>query len=186
MDWAPYLRPYNDQWGSRGASDSPYIGYHDKYKPRVHLTPETLQSYLQDVVLSVTTLDPGLPALEVAQGLTGANVYLSTEPLQFYVPYIACLVVTMLIYVSGYRALHLNGASAGNSFLQFVATTSTSDALHQLGQECSVGGIENTSKDLRNVRLRFGTRSAVDDSGAPTGAEVAVFGAHEEVEGFGR
>ncbi|KAF6831402.1 hypothetical protein CMUS01_07361 [Colletotrichum musicola] len=186
LDRAPYLRPSNDQWGSRGAVDRPYIGYHDKFKPRVHLTPETLQSYLQDVVLSVTTLDPGLPSLEVAQGVTGANMYLSTEPSQFYVPYIACLVVTVLINVSGYRALHLNGASAGNSFLQFVATTSTSDNLHQLGQECSVGGIENTSKDLRNVRLRFGTKSALDDSGAPTGADVAVFGVHGEVESFSR
>ncbi|KAF6817468.1 hypothetical protein CSOJ01_02390 [Colletotrichum sojae] len=185
LDLNPYLEP-SREYGSRGALDNPYVGYHDKYKPRVHLTTETLQSYLRDVVISVTTLSPGLSSTKSAHGFTGANVYLFTEPLQFYVPYIACLVVTMLIYVLGYRALHLNGASAGNSFLQFVATTSTSDALHQLGQECSVGGIENTSKDLRNVRLRFGTRSAVDDSGAPTGADVAVFGVHGEVEGFSR
>lgn len=185
LDWAPYLEP-NPLYGSKGAVGSPYIGFHDRYKPRVHLTAETLQAYMQDVVLSVTTLDPGLPASELSQGLTGANVYLFTEPLQFYAPYAACLVATMLIYVLGYRALHLNGASAGNSFLQFVTTTSTSDVLRQLGQECSIGGIENTSKELKNTRLRFGTKSTMDESGASTGTSVAVFGVHVEVEGLSR
>lgn len=156
--------------------------------PYLHLSAEALQDYLKNVVISTIALSPAnrsiwtSPPVRVSHG---ATIYLFSEPWQFYAPYGASLLVTLMIYCVGMWSLYQNGASAGNSFLQFVSTTRASEVLDETSRGCSQGGGENFSHDLKSLKLIFGTKRQRREEGGKFGqlAEVG-FGLESEVERF--
>ncbi|KAF4777785.1 hypothetical protein HER10_EVM0007446 [Colletotrichum scovillei] len=170
------------------AAGSPYIGLEDKFNPTLDISPQSIERYLQDVVISTVSLNqmsagPLWVNSQPVEALAGANIYSFSEPWQFYAPYVSCLVVTLIVYILGWRAIYRNGCSAGNSFLQFVVTTSTSSRLHELGKPCSIGGSESFSKGLKEVKLRFGIKRTTSDVEAGDGDErVVVLGTESEIE----
>ncbi|KAK6213516.1 hypothetical protein QIS74_09518 [Colletotrichum tabaci] len=173
--------------GTRAAG-SPYIGIRNKFGLDVNITAESLQSYLQDVLISSISLNWLQPETlwtysEPIEAFEGAAVYLFSEPWQFYAPYGSCLAVTTIVYLLGYQALRRNGSSAGNSFLQIVSTTSPGGILRELGEECSSGGSENFSKEFKEVKLRFGIKR-MDEGPEATKSDgaVALLGTEVEIE----
>jgi hypothetical protein len=186
----PYGQIYYRGNGT-GIFGSPYIGLDVMHEPKFHITPDSIQSFLQDLVVSTIALSgEGDDALWTNQGdieaLRGDNVYTFNGKLQFFVPYGMCLLVTAGIYVLGLWSLRQNEVSAGGSFLQFATTTATSRTLHQVAGTCSVGGAESVSRELRDLRLRFGTlRSRQHDDDAESEHSrllVAGFGTESEIE----
>lgn len=170
------------------AAGSPYIGLQDKLDAKLDVTTSGIESYLRDVVISSVALNSrGSESLWLSNApitaLLGANTYMFTEPWQFYAPYISCLVITLFIYAAGYISLRRNGVSSGNSLLQFVTTTSSSGVLRDLSQGSTSGGMENISRELKNVKLRFGAARGGEfsESQHPTDG-FNLLGARDEVE----
>jgi hypothetical protein len=140
---------------------SPYISPGAQALPKFNITPDSIQQFLQDFIVSTVALNDPSDPLWVNQGAIqayrGSNVYTFDEQIQFYAPYSAVLVATMGVYLVGLWSLHKNGVSASSSFLQFAMTMSTSRSLQLAAQPCSVGGGENVSRELNGLRLRVGT-----------------------------
>lgn len=180
------------QGSGTGIFGSPYIGLETFHAPKFRIKPDSIQNFLQDLVVSTIALSGGRDddALWTNQGdveaLKGDNVYVFNERLQFFVPYGACLLVTAGIYVLGLWSLRQNEVSAGSSFLQFATTTGASRTLHQVAEPCSVGGAENVSRELRDLRLRFGTLRSTQHEGDTESEHsrllVAGFGTESEIE----
>lgn len=168
------------------AAGSPYIGMTDRFDARIHLTEESLQTCLEDVLMSTIALndqksplwndDTGILAME------GADTYLFNEKAQFYGPYGALLVGTLLIYAAGIWALYKNGTPAGGGFLQLAKTLAASPALQQLGEATSLEQDDEAMKQLETVKLRYGIRRRTTSDGEEQ--FVAGFGTEAEVEPF--
>lgn len=139
---------------------SPYIGFDDKIEAKFIITAETIEQYLQDLVISTIALNfadrPIWVNNEDITAMTGAEVYIFESKLQFYVPYAACLAITAALYIIGLWSLRKNGVSAESGFLQFATTTSSGGALNHAAYGCSAGGGENMTDELKNLKLRFG------------------------------
>lgn len=153
----------------------------------VNITAESLQNYLQNVVISTIALNMPEHLLWKSPPITilnGTNVYTFDTPAQFYGPYAACLVATLIIYVVGLVSLEMNGVSAGNSFLQYVCTTRISQTLQNLGERCTFGGQEDIVRELRDVPLLFGIKNRCPDEPDNERGDMAGFGTFGEVESF--
>jgi len=178
------------QGNGTGIFGSPYIGLNELHKPKFNITADSIQRFLQDLLISTISLSDPQNPLWKNQGdieaMRGSNVYTFNEKMQFFAPYGACLVVITAIYILGLWSLRQNGVSASNSFLQFAATTSTGRTLHEVAEPCSLGGAENMSRDLRDLRLRYGTKRSTlheDDSESEHSRVLVVgFGTERELE----
>ncbi|KXH27926.1 hypothetical protein CNYM01_04526 [Colletotrichum nymphaeae SA-01] len=73
------------------AAGSPYIGLEDKFNPTLDISPQSIERYLQDVVISTVSLNqmsagPLWVNSQPVEALAGANIYSFSEPWQFYAP----------------------------------------------------------------------------------------------------
>ncbi|KAM0276297.1 hypothetical protein ACHAQH_006886 [Verticillium albo-atrum] len=163
------------------AVGSPYIGMYDKFSPEIFLSPETIQRYLQDLVISTLSLNPkGKPIWTNGpdiEALEGGETYVFDAKVQFFVPYAACLLVAAIIYACGIWALWKNGEPAGKSFLQFVTAVSTSKTLQE---GCGSLKDGDPTQNLKEIKLRYGVGRTFDSSGSSTC--VSGFGTVDEVE----
>jgi hypothetical protein len=152
----------------------------DPLKPLLNISNTVIQKYLRDVVVS--TIARKDPTFEMIRELDGDQTFVFKSPWQFFTPYAACLLATIIIYIFGIRDLHLNGVSAGNSFLQWVTTTRVSENLNDLAQRCSPGGRENISDHLNNLELLFGVKRGGGEIDDEQSTALAGFGCVTEVE----
>ncbi|KAK1449945.1 hypothetical protein CMEL01_07281 [Colletotrichum melonis] len=119
------------------AAGSPYIGLEDKFNPTLDISPQSIERYLQDVVISTVSLNqmsagPLWVNSQPVEALAGANIYSFSEPWQFYAP---------------------------------------------------IGGSEIFSKELKDVKLRFGIKRTTSDVESGDGDErVVVLGTESEIE----
>lgn len=153
--------------------------------PKFKLSAVGLQNHLQNVVISTIALNSANKPFWVSQPIKvsfGAVIYSFSEPWQFYAPYGASLLVTLVIYCVGIWSLHQNGASAGNSFLQFVSTTRSSEVLDEMSKGSSPGGEENFSHELKNLKLIFGWKQQSGEADEMAKKATAGFGLESEVE----
>ncbi|KAI8685426.1 hypothetical protein NCS55_00214800 [Fusarium keratoplasticum] len=132
---------------------SPYIGLHDKYNPQFNISAENIERFLQDVVISTLSLGTSTHNGDI-KALVGTEVYVFSEKLQFFLPYGVCLGMGLLINFYGFWCWRRNGSAAGNSFLQFATTTSSSKTLNELVALCP-GGDEHVPKKLKELELQF-------------------------------
>ncbi|KAM0323343.1 hypothetical protein ACHAQA_008936 [Verticillium albo-atrum] len=162
---------------------SPYIGMVDRFHPKVHLSPKTMQAYIQDVVISIISLNPRDKALWTngpdIEGLEGGETFVFDAQVQFYAPYAACLLAGAVAYAVGIWALWKNGEPAGKSFLQFVTAMVTSKALQDLSEKHNAQEDGEATQKLNNLKLRYGVgRSSHGNSGG----YVAGFGTVDELD----
>ncbi|CRK16204.1 hypothetical protein BN1723_010888 [Verticillium longisporum] len=160
---------------------SPYIGMTDRFNPQVSLTPETVQKYLQDIVISTLSLNPknkplwtngpDIPALE------GGATYIFDSKLQFFLPYGVCLLVAALVYIHGIWAMWKNGQPAGKSLLQFATAVSTSKTLQDT---CSSRTEGDAFENIKEIKLRYGVGRSFDSAGSII--YVTGFGTVDEVD----
>ncbi|KAF5703519.1 oleate hydratase [Fusarium mundagurra] len=86
---------------------SPYIGLSDRYNAEFNISAESIERYLQDVVVSTISLNMSTYNRDVI-ALTGADVYEFSEKAQFFAGYGACLVVAGFISLFGCLSLNWN------------------------------------------------------------------------------
>ncbi|KAM5372568.1 hypothetical protein ACJZ2D_007468 [Fusarium nematophilum] len=125
---AGILTPWFDG-NATGIIGSPYFGMTDRYNGSFNISAESIERYLQDVVISTISLrsspHPMWTHRGEIQALEGANIYMFKKKEHFYGPYGACLATALFMYALGLWSLHVNGGPAGNNFLQSVETTSS-------------------------------------------------------------
>lgn len=160
---------------------SPYIGLGNRFNARFDISAKSIEQYLEDVVISTLSLGMSTDKGDI-KAKTGANVYIFNEKLQFFLPYAACLIATAGIYAIGLWSLHVNGATARNSFLQYATTMSSSKSVHALVAESSKRN-EDVSKGLGNLELKFGNILVMTEDGSGRRRKVTVqgFGTREEL-----
>lgn len=97
------------------AAGSPYFGLEERFDPHIHFTEDTLQQYIQDLLISTISLNPRSAPIwvnsEPIEAMEGADTYLFEEQVQFYVPYGASLAVAACIYIAGVRAMWKRGTA---------------------------------------------------------------------------
>lgn len=167
------------------ASDDPIL--------KVDITVTALEEYLFNVTLSTIALNNmNEPHWLTAEPITvwdRTSTYSFDQKIQFYIPYAISLAATTLVAIAGIWCLLMNGASAGNSFLQYVSTTRISNSLQQLGLGSSRGGEENFSEELRDAEFRFGVQHLKDSGSGYEQSERSTavaygFGEEHEVQPF--
>ncbi|KAL4785694.1 hypothetical protein BJX76DRAFT_324040 [Aspergillus varians] len=153
---------------------SPYIGLDDRYNPQFNISAESIERYLQDVVISTISLNSSTHNGDIPAKF-GGQMYLFSAKLHLFAGYGSCLVVTLVIYAFALRELkHNGGQQAASGFLDFGMAISASNRVREIGEN-HIAGDSNASKDLEDIRLRFGV---------PLGKPAAcyAFGTEDELK----
>ena len=88
---------------------------------------------------------------------TTFNVFSLSRPLNIFLPYFLSLGLAILFIAIGIIALLRNGVSATEGgFIQLLSTTTGSAALNKAAAGSCLGGSENVSEELKELRIRFG------------------------------
>jgi hypothetical protein len=137
---------------------SPFFNTTDTDHVRINITPDGLEDYLKNLVISTIAINPpNDPIWTTLLPINNAtDLYVFNQKTQFYAPYAACFVATLLIYGIGIYGLFQNKYSADGSFLQIIATTTASENLRSEAANCSQGGMEGFSKKLKAMELMYG------------------------------
>jgi hypothetical protein len=78
------------------------------------------------------------------------NVYHFENRLSFYLPYSLCLLLTLLVLILGFLALHHNGVTAiDGGFFQILMTTTGRIGLESAASKGCPGGEENVPDELK-------------------------------------
>lgn len=147
----------------------------------LNISPELVQQAFENVTVSMPMF--GIEGWSKEVNLTTnvwANVYHFT-PLWLIAPYAAIIGLSFIFCLVGLFGLFRNGVSAkGSSFLQIVTTTSAGTTLlREKAAECFEGGGKSYSKELLDLRLKYGEFVAQ--------AKGAEYGGYEKEElGVGR
>ncbi|RAL00769.1 uncharacterized protein BO80DRAFT_425198 [Aspergillus ibericus CBS 121593] len=143
--------------------------------PTFNITPISIQSLLQNITLSLLTLNQSTTQTTITNTIT-MNVYTFNRPARLITPYFVCLGVGLAFILFGGHALVSNGISASMTGLfQTLCTTRASTRLDDLAAKGCLGGRENVPEDLRNLKVMFGEIRGRD------GVRMAGLGEVEEV-----
>jgi hypothetical protein len=101
------------------------------------------------------------------------NLYQFTNKTNFFLPYGLTLLFAIPIIALGIMALHENGVSAiDGGFVQLLVTTTGRTELERHATKACLGGYENFSKELKELKVRFG-ELLTDGDGGEKGEEAA-------------
>ncbi|PWY84750.1 hypothetical protein BO70DRAFT_423730 [Aspergillus heteromorphus CBS 117.55] len=124
--------------------------------PRFDLTGASLQDLLQNITLSLLTLNQTTVTTTVTSTVP-VNVYSFQRPVRLIAPYFACLGVALGFLLGGTHALVRNGISASlTGLFQTLCTTRASARLDDLAAQGCLGGRENVPDELRELKVMFG------------------------------
>jgi len=79
---------------------SPYVGMKDRFSTELDITPDRIERYLQDVVVSTISLGISTHNGDLKAD-TGAEVYKFNEKIQFFAGYGSSLAVSLCISIFG-------------------------------------------------------------------------------------
>lgn len=124
---------------------------------KVGLPPRRLEELLQNVTISMITLGYSNTTVD-AQVVEWINKSSFDGKLTLIIAYLVPLALSLIFIAMGFVALVQNGVSAdGGAFLQILCTTTGADLkMNRLAARCCVGGSANVSKELKELRVRFG------------------------------
>lgn len=159
---------------------SAYIGLNDRYVPKFNISAESIERYLEDLVISTIGLDWSTNSAKI-EAMVGTSLYSFSETSQFYYPYAACLITAALIYAIGLWSLRKNGLPAGDDFSQVIVATCSSKALRDACSLCVRGDDVKASERLENIAVRFGLVSSSDGETVPRQRRVLGFGTKDEL-----
>ncbi|KAL8668280.1 MAG: hypothetical protein Q9168_007091 [Polycauliona sp. 1 TL-2023] len=145
--------------------------------PEFIITEQALNDALFNLSLSAA-LQLGFWTDTVVANVTNqVNIYSFASPMQLLAPYCVCLILSFPFLYLGLRSLRLNGVSATQGgFVQIMMTTMGSRRLEEAVAGGCVGGENNVSKELGNLKVRFGELAGKEGKGIRAG-----FGTEEEV-----
>ncbi|KAL8996887.1 MAG: hypothetical protein Q9169_003698 [Polycauliona sp. 2 TL-2023] len=145
--------------------------------PQFVVTEESLNDALFNLTLSAALQLGFWTDTVVADVTSQLNVYSFTSPMQLLAPYLVCLFLSFPLLLIGLRSLRLNGVSAiQGGFVQVMMTTMGSRRLEEAVAGGCVGGENNVSKKLGNLKVRFGELVGKEGKGVRAG-----FGTEDEV-----
>ncbi|KAF7593527.1 hypothetical protein BBP40_011255 [Aspergillus hancockii] len=144
-------------------------------KPTFGITPASMQDLLQNITLSLLTLNQTTTLTRVEEARL-INFYAFRRPARLIAPYLVTLAVALAFAIGGGHALVSNGISASTTGLfQTLCTTRGSQRLEELAAKGSLGGMENVPEELKNLKVRFGELKS------SRGVRIASLGPEEEV-----
>lgn len=91
---------------------SPYIGMKDRFSTKLNITPDKIERYMQDVVISTISLGISTHNGDVTAD-TGAEVYKFDEKVQFFAGYGSCLAVSLCICMFSCFCMIRSGRPSG-------------------------------------------------------------------------
>lgn len=137
---------------------SPYFGMEDRFNPRDDFSPEALQEYMQDFLISTISLNdrtnPAWTTWTSVATLEGGEVFVFLAKRQFYAPYGACLATAFLIYLVGIYSLVKNGGPADSSIPQYAIVASDDTPMR------------SDDEESRSMEKRVDTDMTLRDYGA--------------------
>ncbi|OKL61050.1 hypothetical protein UA08_03129 [Talaromyces atroroseus] len=124
--------------------------------PTFNITQDSMQGLLQNIVISMLTLNQTTSQIPVTEMFT-VNVYSFSNPARLIVPYCLAIILSLGFIIGGGHALLSNGISASTGGLfQTLCTTQGSDRLGELAAKGCLGGRENVPEDLKDLKVMFG------------------------------
>jgi hypothetical protein len=130
-----------------------------------NITGERVEELLQNITLSMLTISHATVHTTVLQSQT-VNYYAFDRRLNLILPYFLSLAVTLVFVVLGMLALFRNGVSASSGgFLQILCTTRGNETLDNATIGASLGGRENVSRELREMKVAFGELPTKEGAG---------------------
>lgn len=132
--------------------------------PTFNITEESMQHLLQNIVISMLTLNQSNTLANVTVS-ENVNVFSFSNPARLIVPYFLSACISLAFIISGGHALLSNGISASTGgVFQTLCTTRGSDRLGDLAAKGCLGGRENVPEDLKNLKVMFGVFKNSDHS----------------------
>ncbi|CAI7669614.1 unnamed protein product [Penicillium crustosum] len=143
----------------------------------------SINAMLQDVVLSIISYQPNNWTTRVNQKRNEIrNIYTFSRPLNLFLPYGLMLLGGLCAMGFGFYALRSNGVPATDGgFLQLFTTSQRSDTVDRIVRGGCLGGEENVSTVLKDLKIQFG--ELVETANGPEMAvlSTAGFGTEHEV-----
>ncbi|KAI9644827.1 hypothetical protein NHQ30_006854 [Ciborinia camelliae] len=116
---------------------------------------------------------------------TTCNVFSLSRPLNLYMPYFLALGLSIPFMALGAIALAKNGVNAiDGGFIQLLITTTGDTKLNRTAAGSCLGGVENVSNELKELKVRFGELVEEGGSQGQLGKSIparAGFGTDEQV-----
>ena len=140
----------------------PGAGDHIVPASQFPISESLMQEMIFNVSLSYMNTYPNIFVETTVHTNNWANTYVfrsagTSQQWRLYAPYLATLIFGAIILAAGLLALWDNGISAECSFLQVLVTTAAADErVRAEASACSRGGYESFTKELRDLRVRFG------------------------------
>ncbi|KAF7891554.1 uncharacterized protein EAF02_001879 [Botrytis sinoallii] len=180
--------PFNDNfgnfnvtaysWANRPTANLKYDGV------SFTLTPELLNQLLQNITLNMISEIGWWSAHSNVTQWESINTFQFSKPLNLILPYFISLFLAIPILVLGIWSLRQNGVSAmNNSFVQILNTTTGSKELERTAGRGCLGGYDNVSDELMDLKIRFGELKDVGrgDERSINGVRRAGFGTEQEI-----
>lgn len=141
---------------------------------RLKLSPAVFEELMRNTTLSIFNDATSTTETEVAI-ITYKNAYVFKDPLRLITSYTASAGVCLVFISLGLAALWRNGVAADSGiFLQVLCAVANGNSdLTRLAREACLGGSNNHTKELLDLKVRFGE---VKD-----GEALAAFGTANEV-----
>jgi hypothetical protein len=143
------------------------------FDPRdLNITERSLNALLSNVTISSLSL--GIQKATFPINVTDyRNTYQFSDSLSFFLPYSLCIGIALLYVIIGVWALVSNGVPATDGgFLQIMMATRGRTEMERLVLKEGIVGTGDLSKELLNMKVRFG--ELVHDEGTSAGFRRAV------------
>ncbi|RBR15624.1 uncharacterized protein FIESC28_07265 [Fusarium coffeatum] len=98
---------------------SPYVGMKDRFSTELDITPEKIERYLQDVVVSTISLGVSTHDGDV-QAKTGAEIYKFSDKVQFFAGYGSSVAVAVCICVFSCISIIRNRGASGPTLVRAI------------------------------------------------------------------
>jgi len=141
-----------------------------EFDPRsLTITGVTLNELLTNLTISTMSLGYQYAMVPVAY-TEYRNVYVFSDLLNFFVPYVICTIVAFIFVFVGIRALSKNGLPATDGgFLQIMMATRGRTELESMVLKRGFVGTKDLPKELLDLRIRLGELLVSIDEHGNTG-----------------
>ncbi|KAJ4984387.1 hypothetical protein SVAN01_10094 [Stagonosporopsis vannaccii] len=141
------------------------------------LSTSVIEELMRNITISILNNNQEDTVNTVITYVSYEAAYVLNNQIRLIAAYAAALVVSLAFILAGLVALFQNGTPASSGgFLQIMCTTTHGDGvMNQLAKEASLGGGNGVTKDLSDLKVRFG----VVDNGE---RRHAAFGTVDETE----
>lgn len=124
---------------------------------RLKLSPSVIEDLMKNTTISILN-DATNITNTMVETISYENAYVFEDPRRLILSYSVALATCLIFNLFGLIALQQNGVAADSGiFLQVLcATTNGTSVLNGLAKKACLGGSNNHSPELLNLKVRFG------------------------------